>query len=63
MRGFKDTNKNAKQIVKVRKNRNSNKDNIRFTLFLKCRREPEFLYEDAEFNIDAELEADFARAM
>ena len=61
MKGFKDTHNGV--AFKTRKNRNSNEDDIQFTLFLKCKREPEFLYEDLAYNIDAELEADFARAI
>ena len=60
MRGFK-TNYNGTKI-KVRKNRNSSEDSIFYTYFLVCRKEPEFMREDTEFNVDAELEADFISA-
>lgn len=60
MRGFK-TNYNGTKI-KVRKNRNSSEDNIFYTYFLKCRKAPDFMSEDTEFNVDAELEADFISA-
>lgn len=59
MRGFKDAKGNRS---KERKNRNSKADDVRFTLFLDFRKSPEFMSEDEQYNIDAELEADFMLA-
>lgn len=61
MRNFKDSYKGQVK-VKTRKNRKEYEDSIFYTYFLKCRKAPEFMSEDMEFNIDAELEADFAMA-
>lgn len=60
MRGFKSSYNGTR--TKERKNRPSYKDDFMFTFFGQYRREPEFMFEDYEFNIDAELEADFATA-
>ena len=62
MRGFKNSYKgNAK--VKTRKNRNANADSSIDRFFRLYKQFPEFMNEDSQFNIDAELEADFAAAM
>ena len=59
MRGFKDSYKGQAK-VKTRKNRKGNEDNdFQFRFFLNYRYNPEFMSEDMEFNIDAELEADY----
>lgn len=60
MRGFK-SNYNGTR-TKERKNRPSYKDDFMFTFFGQYRKAPVFMFEDYEFNIDAELEADFATA-
>ena len=57
MKNFKDGKGNDK--IKTRKNRNSELDNLLYTFFLPYRKDPEFMSEDREFNIDAELAADF----
>lgn len=59
MRGFKDSYKGQAK-VKERKNRRAELDNLMYTFFVHYRRDPEFLKEDFGFNIDAELEYDFA---
>ena len=61
MRGFKSNYNGTK--VKVRKNRNSEKDDVFYTFFLNYRKEPEFMSEDDGFNVDAELEADFVKGL
>jgi hypothetical protein len=62
MRGFKDSYKGQAK-VKTRKNRNSKLDSVFYTFFQIYKDYPEFMNEDAEFNIDAELEADFIKAV
>ena len=61
MRGFKDNYQGTR--TKERKNRPSYKDDFMFTFFGQYRREPEFMFEDLEFNVDAELALDFAKAI
>ena len=60
MRGFKSSYNGTR--TKERKNRPASKDNFMFTFFGQYRREPEFMFEDLEFNVDAELALDFAKA-
>lgn len=58
MRGFKNTYKGQK--VKEHKNRRESLDDIMYKFFIHYRKDPEFLKEDFGFNVDAELEYDFA---
>ena len=60
MRGFKDNYQGTR--TKERKNRPASKDNFMFMFFGQYRRESAFMQEDLEFNVDAELEADFVLA-
>ena len=60
MRNFKDGKGQAK--VKERKNRPAKADPFFYTYFLRFRYNPEFMSEDEQYNIDAELEMDFMLA-
>ena len=62
MRNFKDRY-NGQELIKVRKNRNSKADSVFYTFFQVFKDCPEFMTEDFDFNIDAELEADFNRGI